>query len=124
MALSRNSLMIWHVSSNTDFCILCTIFLSVSIFANSLVSPSGISPLVVIIMGITVTSSCLHICLISIAKSLYLSFLSLYFSSLLWSIRRFINQSYIWSVATYSSIPVQLYNLYLSFSKIVCGVYL
>jgi hypothetical protein len=81
MASSRNSLMIWHASSNTDFRILCIIFLSASIFASSLVSPLGIiSPLAVIIMGIIVTSSCLHICLISVAKSLYLFFFSLYFS--------------------------------------------
>jgi hypothetical protein len=82
--------------------------LSASIFANSLESPLGTSPLAVMIMGIIVTSSCLHICLISTAKSLYLCFFSLYFSWLLWSlgtalsIRKFffyfINQSYIWSV--------------------------
>jgi hypothetical protein len=60
--------------------------LSASISAHSLVSPLGISLLAVIIMGIIVTSSCLHICLISITKSLYLSFFSLYFSWLLWSL--------------------------------------
>jgi hypothetical protein len=58
--------------------------LSDSISANSLGSPLGISPLAVMIMGIIVTSSCLHICLISTAKSLYLSLFSLYFSWLLW----------------------------------------
>jgi hypothetical protein len=60
--------------------------LSASIFANSLVSPLGISPLAVMIMGTIVTSSCLHICFISTAKSLYLSLFSLYFSWLLWSL--------------------------------------